>query len=515
MSEDGSRAKTLVQMKYSSGEVVYEAHDLGHVIGDGSGRNFSQFDESEDAGTLKRAGSAFGSSSFERRGSITSLPATGVMPRALATLAGVPLCLVMVGLPARGKSYLTKKLVRYLGWRGFQCKEFNAGNKRRDKMGGGQDANFFNGSDTTLRDQLARDTFEDLVQWLKDGGHVAIFDATNTTVCRRTLVTTWCKEAGLPRPIFIESICSDPKILDINYALKLQNADYKGVDPDTALADFKKRVEKYEAVYEPLGECGESDDDVSYIKLFNVGSKVIVNNCYGFLMSQIVAILQNFHIGKRRIFVTRHGQSEDNVAGRLGGDSSITLRGKAYARKLREFIKQEVSPSSELMVISSVLRRALQTCRPLKEERLPNVNFFHTNQLNEINAGKCDGMTYGEVETQMPKQFELRKKDKLSYRYPAGESYVDVISRLNPLVLDIERQRSDVLVISHQACIRALMGYFLGTEMDKVPYLEVPLHCVLELVPAAYKCDLIVHDLFANETLVGIDEGGVDSPLYI
>lgn len=37
----------------------------------------------------------------------------------------------MVGLPARGKTYISKKLCRYLTWIGVQCRVFNVGEYRR------------------------------------------------------------------------------------------------------------------------------------------------------------------------------------------------------------------------------------------------------------------------------------------------------------------------------------------------------------------------------------------------
>ena len=37
----------------------------------------------------------------------------------------------MVGLPARGKTYIAKKLCRYLKWLGLNCKVFNVGEYRR------------------------------------------------------------------------------------------------------------------------------------------------------------------------------------------------------------------------------------------------------------------------------------------------------------------------------------------------------------------------------------------------
>lgn len=41
----------------------------------------------------------------------------------------------MVGLPARGKSYITKKLQRYLSWQQHQSRIFNVGNRRRIATG--------------------------------------------------------------------------------------------------------------------------------------------------------------------------------------------------------------------------------------------------------------------------------------------------------------------------------------------------------------------------------------------
>lgn len=43
----------------------------------------------------------------------------------------------MVGLPARGKSYITKKIQRYLSWQQHETKIFNVGNRRRVAAGAG------------------------------------------------------------------------------------------------------------------------------------------------------------------------------------------------------------------------------------------------------------------------------------------------------------------------------------------------------------------------------------------
>jgi len=61
-----------------------------------------------------------------------------------------------------------------------------------------------------------------------------------------------------------------------------------------------------------------------------------------------------------------------------------------------------------------------------------------------------------------------------------------VIRRLDPTIIELERQRRPVLVIAHNAVIRSLYGYFMDTPVERVPHTAVPLHTVLELTPRAY-----------------------------
>jgi len=53
------------------------------------------------------------------------------------------LMLVMVGLPARGKSFIARKLCRYLNWLGYSCKVFNLGSYRRQNLGSYHPHDFF------------------------------------------------------------------------------------------------------------------------------------------------------------------------------------------------------------------------------------------------------------------------------------------------------------------------------------------------------------------------------------
>lgn len=184
------------------------------------------------------------------------------------------LVIIMVGLPARGKSYITKKLKRYLSWQQHETRIFNVGNKRRlagltspvkqrgnnpmdthtqvatillngnqappdsslknndppaldinkqeSKQEMDQSASFFdpnNAQARRIREQCAYDTMDELLDYLlHGGGSVGIFDATNSTVARRQRLFDQIKacepQLGI---LFIESLCQNPDVSCLIY----------------------------------------------------------------------------------------------------------------------------------------------------------------------------------------------------------------------------------------------------------------------------------------------------------
>ena len=139
---------------------------------------------------------------------------------------------------------------------------------------------------------------------------VAIFDATNSTVARRQWVLEECtspiKRANKPTGVvFVESICDDQELLDENFRFKIQNSpDFQGMTEEEAIADLRKRVSKYEEQYETI-----EDDALSYIKIFNLSSKVMVNHIYGRMAKIIVPALMSWNIGSRPIYICRAGET--------------------------------------------------------------------------------------------------------------------------------------------------------------------------------------------------------------
>lgn len=396
----------------------------------------------------------------------------------------------MVGLPARGKSYLSNKLMRYLKWLEYDVKVFNVGQLRRSRArqvaqqsGKREDhtASYFSHNNveaTRLRERLAEDSLEMLIQWLKEGGNVAIHDATNSTCSRRAKIEERvAKEKGLVL-IFLESVCDDPAVIAANVALKVSSGDpdYKDMSPEKAKTDFLRRIREYEAVYETI-----SEPHLSYLRIINVGDRVTVCRIHGYLQSRIAFYLMNLHLKPRSIFFSRHGESQFNVEGKIGGDSPLSERGMKYAKALPDLITDNIG-DAPLTVWTSTLQRTIQTAQDLPYTKLT------WKSLDELDAGVCDGMTYEEIEQAYPDDFANRDEDKFNYRYRGGESYRDVVVRLEPVIMELERQEN-ILIIGHQAILRCLYAYFHNLQHADLPYIKIPLHTVIKLTPRAYGCD--------------------------
>lgn len=292
----------------------------------------------------------------------------------------------MVGLPARGKSFVSRKMLLYLQWSGVHCKIFNVGKYRREahaeylkeqegelntdrEKRGACDADFFDASNKeakAIREKAAEFALRDMLRWLdeeefseydeegerpiselsrhsnisrnsststgapklsfKRYERLAIFDATNSTQARRQWILEECtspiKRPGNPVGIvFLESLCDDQELLEENYRYKISSSpDFAGMTTEEALQDIRNRVVKYEAQYETI-----TDDSMSYIKIFNLSSKLMVNHIYGRMAKELVPALMAWHIGTRPVYLCRPGQT---ISGLFTDGEDYVNRGK-------------------------------------------------------------------------------------------------------------------------------------------------------------------------------------------
>ncbi|XP_046463689.1 6-phosphofructo-2-kinase/fructose-2,6-bisphosphatase 1-like isoform X2 [Daphnia pulex] len=196
----------------------------------------------------------------------------------------------------------------------------------------------------------------------------------------------------------------------------------------------------------------------------------------------------------RTLYFSRHGESEYNVLGKVGGDADLSPRGYQYADSLAEYVNGTLGNTPGFKLWTSCLKRTIQTAKNIEAPR------EHLDALNELDTGVCDGLTYEEIAERYPIEFAARDDDKFHYRYPEGESYFDLLLRVKP-VLDRLKVENNVLVIAHQAVLRCLLAALLKKDEKELPYIHTPLHtvmrlsfkpadggCHLDLIPLSIEC---------------------------
>lgn len=443
----------------------------------------------------------------------------GLAPRTAAPT----LVIIMVGLPARGKSYIVRKLCRYLNWLQYETRVFNVGERRRlagrramgfdgddDKAAGGASTRLGRGSfsssaaffDPTkpelvsVRDEIALETLDELLAWLRgrEMGGVGILDATNSTRERRQKVLSRIRRStggSAPSVLFLESCCFDRDMLEQNFRLKLQGPDYRTQDPDRALEDFRQRVALYENSYAPLGEA-EERELIPYLQVIDVGRKVNMHRIQGFLSSRIVEYMLNFNLSTRQIWIFCGGESFDDSMGRIGRPSDLTDAGRRYAAALVRFILEQreqweakhkgppgsaadrASPAPlEFGIWTSTMPQTVQTAVGFSDALFPQLK---VKMLDDLNAGDMAGLTFDDIAALHPAVHAARKQQKLRYRWPGlgGECYLDLIERLRPVILELERRSDHLLMVTHRAVVRVLLSYFLDLRRDDLAEMVIP-----------------------------------------
>jgi broad specificity phosphatase PhoE len=106
-----------------------------------------------------------------------------------------------------------------------------------------------------------------------------------------------------------------------------------------------------------------------------------------------------------------------------------------------------------------------------------------------------DGLSYSEIAERAPEEYAARSRNKFTYRYPRGESYQDIVHRLEPVIVELMRHKDPVLIVSHQATLRVLYSYLTNKLPEECPEALIPLHTIICVTPNAYGVDEQRHEL--------------------
>ncbi|EZA57361.1 6-phosphofructo-2-kinase/fructose-2,6-bisphosphatase isoform X1 [Ooceraea biroi] len=417
-------------------------------------------EQHQDPGKEKVAGRMLGTSKSSRK------------------FAGV--IIATCGLPARGKSQIGQSLARRLNWNGMTTKVFRVSDYRRKRLDTRTPHEHFrsdNAANNALRALAQRDAMQDCAAWLASGNNIALLDAMLITRAQRTEVYDYFSGQLGYRVLFIECVCDDPEILEQNQQEIVRHSiDYVGADAALAAEDVRSKIAYYTQLYEPM-------DERTYprIKIDTVTMDIETCKVSGHIETSVLRYLGDISLRPHTLYFSRHGESEYNVLGKVGGDAVLSARGERYAQALSNKFNAMRIP--DLRVLTSRLRRTIATARGIEAPQ------EHVAALNELHAGVCEGLSYEEMQEHYPQEFAWRDQDKLRYRYPWGESYIDAMQRVEPVIAELQRSHN-VLVVSHQAVLRCIIGFFLDKKPEELPYMEVPLHTIIRIASQGYNYKL-------------------------
>ncbi|QUC18481.1 uncharacterized protein UV8b_02722 [Ustilaginoidea virens] len=410
------------------------------------------------------------------------------------------IAIVMVGPPARGKTHICVSMARYLQWLGVKTRIFHLGDYRRATIGpeGNVPEDYFfpdaSPSSVILRQKILKKCREDIYAWLNhENGQVAIYDAVNPTASgRRALAKELAKHDV--QTLFIESYVDDERILRENARnVKISSPDFAGMDPDEAAKLYLKRIEMRIPVFETMDEA-----ELNYIKMINAGAKFFYNNVsFNYLSHRIVFYLTNLHIKSRTTFFVRAGTTEEEDS--YKADAPLSELGEAYAEKMSEALLKhrqqehaeqveksegQQAPLRPLTVWTSTRIRTVQTAGYLKEK---GYKVRQRSQMSQINPGVCENMPERMIQKVYPEEAEKHDLDPYHHRYPRAESYHDLAVRLEPIILELEREQNDLLIIAHESVLRVLYAYLMHCSTMEIPNLKFPRDEIIEIIPAAYQ----------------------------
>ena len=156
-------------------------------------------------------------------------------------------------------------------------------------------------------------------------------------------------------------------------------------------------------------------------------------------------------------------------------------------------------PLKMLTIWTSTRKRTIETGHFLEEK---GYRVRQRSQLSQLNPGVCEKKSEKRIRLEYPDEVAKHEADPYHHRYPRAEvshslcrcllkaksfqSYHDLAVRLEPVILELEREQNDLLIIAHESVLRVLYGYLMACNAVDIPNLQFPRNEIIEIIPASY-----------------------------
>lgn len=413
------------------------------------------------------------------------------------------ICIIMIGLPGRGKTNLSISLCRYLRWLGVRTELFHLGDYRRKNTKKSQDLNFeklmtnsyfsSNPQDSKLKDlklKIKNELIDDIMNFFKlSNGQIAIYDAINGIDSERQELNNFFKSKNI-KCLFIESIIDDETLLIDNIKDSVNSPDYENWNQNDALSNFQSRIKENEKSYQTLDS---KNSNLTFIQSYNFGQKILINDLkHDFLTTKIIFYLLNAKIKSHSIYFARCSLNKLNFK----DDPPMNENGRKYITKIFNSLSSHFPNGKipeDLVVWTSTRLRTIQSSQIFKDV---GCNVKHRPELTQLNPGAAEGLTNEELNSKFHEEYLKHTADPYHHRYPRAESYHDLALKIEPLILEIEKLSDDILIIADETIIRIFYGYLMASNAIDIPLIEFPQNEIIKITYNTYnnKMERIVVD---------------------
>lgn len=173
------------------------------------------------------------------------------------------------------------------------------------------------------------------------------------------------------------------------------------------------------------------------------------------------------------VYFVRHGESESNLITQFAGslDMPLTDKGKQQA----ELTATHLQRMPLKTVYASDLCRAFETGRAIAEKL--HIPITGMPELREIYAGKWEGKTYSQLETEFAESYGIWKNQIGLAVCPDGESVGDLQRRVSACVERIVKQHPGqaICIATHATPIRVMECLWTDTplkNMHTIPWVS-------------------------------------------
>ncbi len=164
-----------------------------------------------------------------------------------------------------------------------------------------------------------------------------------------------------------------------------------------------------------------------------------------------------------KLLLVRHGDTKLNSAERFWGrtDVELSAAGMRQAERLRDRLAAQKIDA----IYTSNLSRAAVTAKIIASRH--QLDIVICTELQEINFGKFEGLTFKEINQLYPEATELWTNWNLTLKFPEGESVDELNNRVSKFLDRLEKHTPEetILIVAHSAPLRLLICHLLGIEL--------------------------------------------------